>query len=436
MTKRLKTLLVYKKSTYEIYKAKGSDKLKELLDSNSRENIEELIIGDYDNRESLKKVLGILSHLNLENLIDFNNKEDVMYRGELAAHGEIKNYDLILSSGGDGTAIEVAHYIDNISLLAVNSDPRHSEGHYCAADRNNLEIILKQISTGNGNLKEYNRLEAELNGEMLDSPILNEIFIASKEVGHEAKYKLTCNEKVIEGKDFGLLISTAMGSTAWIKSAGGKELPPISKKIEIISRILGNGINLEAPYFIGQDTFIGGNHGERNLTYGALQENEFVKLTSMTRQGKIYLDNNEDQVYEFTLGDQLEISYNKNVESGNDNINYNIELTINGEKIDYQPTSKIFVAHEDPSAMTRYRIEKGEEASRQKNSGFLLVIDPECVDTEKQQPLILEEGSEIEVESLMDNGMLCIDGTHLRYDFNKGSKLKIRNNRYPLQAYR
>ncbi|HOD00235.1 MAG TPA: NAD(+)/NADH kinase, partial [Myxococcota bacterium] len=43
-----------------------------------------------------------------------------------------KKFDLVIAVGGDGTVLDIARFIRNTPLLAVNSSPSTSFGHFCA----------------------------------------------------------------------------------------------------------------------------------------------------------------------------------------------------------------------------------------------------------------------------------------------------------------
>ena len=42
-------------------------------------------------------------------------------------------YDMVVAVGGDGTVLDIARFIDSVPLVAVNSSPATSYGHFCSA---------------------------------------------------------------------------------------------------------------------------------------------------------------------------------------------------------------------------------------------------------------------------------------------------------------
>ena len=51
---------------------------------------------------------------------------------------QINAADLVITIGGDGTALNTSHYITNGLMLGVNSAPGDSIGHFCHTHRQNF----------------------------------------------------------------------------------------------------------------------------------------------------------------------------------------------------------------------------------------------------------------------------------------------------------
>lgn len=145
----------------------------------------------------------------------------------------IKNFNLIITVGGDGTFLRTSHHLYcSIPILAVNANPKRKEGFFTRANRNNFEKKFLKLLKGKAKLKHLPRLSAIINKKQIKDLAVNEIFI-----GHHKPYRvssLTINNSFY--KCSGLLASTGAGSNAWIHSAGGKKMPLNSKKIQYLIR--------------------------------------------------------------------------------------------------------------------------------------------------------------------------------------------------------
>ena len=148
-----------------------------------------------------------------------------------------QNKDLVVAVGGDGTFIRASHFIlDKTPMLGINSDPRYKEGFFMAAVKKDFEKKFKKMLNDDYKIKKLQRLEAYIDNKKISELALNEFYIASEKQHHTAKYFLNVRGKKERQKSSGVLVSTAAGSNAWIKSAGGKILPLYSNKFEYLVR--------------------------------------------------------------------------------------------------------------------------------------------------------------------------------------------------------
>ncbi len=153
---------------------------------------------------------------------------------------ELKGTDFVISIGGDGTALSASHFLVDKPLLAVNSDPEKSEGALTTLTIDDLEKKLEEIKSGKFKVEKLERIEVEINGKLQNPLALNEVFIANEKAYLISKYKIRLkrdgNFFEEEQKSSGLIFSTGTGSTAWFKSAGGKDFSAQSRFIEMLVR--------------------------------------------------------------------------------------------------------------------------------------------------------------------------------------------------------
>src|SRR3989338_1843865 len=148
-----------------------------------------------------------------------------------------QNKDFVIAVGGDGTFLRASHFIFNKTpILGVNSDPKSKEGFFMSAAKKDFNKKFNKIINNSFKIKKLNRLEAYINNKKIPELALNEFYISSKKEYHTARYCFTIMGKREKQKSSGIIISTAAGSYAWMKSAGGKQLPLNSDKFEYIVR--------------------------------------------------------------------------------------------------------------------------------------------------------------------------------------------------------
>jgi NAD+ kinase len=139
---------------------------------------------------------------------------------------------LVVTIGGDGTLLTAAHHIEDGVALAVNSAPRDSIGHFCLTDRRGFEASLRGALEGSLRPISLSRLAATLDERTLPERATNDVLIAHDHPAATSRYRLTVGRHGEEHRSSGLWISTAAGSTAGIRSAGGQPMPLRSRRLQ------------------------------------------------------------------------------------------------------------------------------------------------------------------------------------------------------------
>jgi NAD+ kinase len=147
----------------------------------------------------------------------------------------VKNKDLVISVGGDGTFLRAAHYVKDTPVLVVSPDIKKHDGFFARANRKNFETKLEKLVTGKCRILELTRLQAKIGNKRLEYS-LNEIYVGSRKAYLMSKYNLKINGRSEFQKSSGVLIGTAAGSHAWIKAASGQILSLTSKKYQFVVR--------------------------------------------------------------------------------------------------------------------------------------------------------------------------------------------------------
>ncbi|MBI4564939.1 MAG: NAD(+)/NADH kinase [Planctomycetes bacterium] len=159
---------------------------------------------------------------------------DLVMRARLAAS---VRYDLIVTVGGDGTFFMAARYAGRTPLFGINSDPRHSLGLFTAADRRTFPARLDRALEGRMPAVLLHRLRLYLNGRALKERILNDALFAHRTPAHISHYEIRVDGRPGEKqRSSGVWISTAAGSTAGIRAAGGRKMPVDSDRMQFLVR--------------------------------------------------------------------------------------------------------------------------------------------------------------------------------------------------------
>jgi NAD+ kinase len=181
--------------------------------------------------------------------------------------------DLVVSIGGDGTFLAVSHHVSSGAILGVNSAPQDSVGHFCAARRADVGRFVDAILARRLRPVRLLRLQLELDGRRVGSPVLNDLLVVHSCAASTTRYRLRVGARSEEHRSSGIWISTPAGSSAGIHSAGGRRMPTGSRRFQYRVRELyrepGRSYRLAA---------------------GVLESDGALWVTSAMSEGRIYVD--------------------------------------------------------------------------------------------------------------------------------------------------
>lgn len=143
---------------------------------------------------------------------------------------------LVIAVGGDGTLLAASHSIDDQPILGVNSAPGHSVGFFSAARLKNLGTLVPRALEGRLPSVRLSRMEVRLNGRVRSRHVLNDALYAHSSPAATSKYILTIGGIEEKQRSSGFWIGPAAGSTAALRSAGGRVLPLGSTKLQLVVR--------------------------------------------------------------------------------------------------------------------------------------------------------------------------------------------------------
>ncbi|OMO74687.1 putative Inorganic polyphosphate/ATP-NAD kinase [Corchorus capsularis] len=224
----------------------------------------------------------------------------------------IRNVDLVVTVGGDGTLLQASHLMDDsIPVLGVNSDPTQAEeveefgnefdatrsaGYLCAATVKNFEQVLDSFLEGQTVPSELSRISVSINSEVQSTYALNDLLIAHPCPATVSRFSFkikgddqTCSP-LVNCRSSGLRVSTAAGSTAAMLSAGGFAMPILSRDLQYMIR---------EP--ISPGAAISG------LMHGLIKSDQSMNAAWFSKEGLIYVDGSH-VFYTIQNGDTIEIS--------------------------------------------------------------------------------------------------------------------------------
>ena len=277
---RPRVLVVYKKSTYQRYVGRAQERLEELIE-HSDISVEGLLREHEIHQETLKRAKQALR--------DLGARAVLRYRPEPMP--EEGTWDLIVTLGGDGTLLWASHLADSSTpMIAINSAPDTSVGYFCAGDGHNVDEVLAEALAGSLRSSKLARMRVEVGDRLISTRVLNDALYCHESPAATSRYILEHGGNQERQMSSGVWVGPAAGSTAAIRSAGGKVLAIGSQRLQFVVR---------EPYRGVDHTY--------DLIKGMVAQGEDLRITSRMTKGRLFLDGTQ-KVHAVGIGDRVRMT--------------------------------------------------------------------------------------------------------------------------------
>jgi len=276
---RPRVLVIYKKSTYQRYVGRAQKRLEELIEHGDI-SVEGLLHEHEIHQQTLKRARKALRDLGARAILRYR-PEPMPEKGE---------WDLIVTLGGDGTLLWASHLADSSTpMLAINSAPDTSVGYFCAGDGHDVDEVFAAALAGRLKSSKLARMRVELNGRVISTRVLNDALYCHESPAATSRYIIEHDGHRERQMSSGVWIGPAAGSTAAIRSAGGKVLPIGSQKLQFVVREPYRGVD-----------------NKYDLIKGLVSPGDSLAITSRMTKGRIFLDGTQ-KVHAVRIGDRIEL---------------------------------------------------------------------------------------------------------------------------------
>lgn len=204
----------------------------------------------------------------------------------------IKNVDLVITIGGDGTVLATSHFVQSQPILGIKSYGRESIGYFCAATTDTMQLYFNSLLEGHITPRKLNRLEVTIGKHKIREHALNDVLFSHSSPAATTDYILQVKNKKEKQRSSGIWVCTAAGSTAAVSAAGGSPLRLGSKKMEYIIR---------EPYAPSI---------HYKMLQGIIPDSTPIKISSLTKHGTVFIDGSHIQ-YPASDGTKITIKASK-----------------------------------------------------------------------------------------------------------------------------
>jgi len=124
--------------------------------------------------------------------------------------------DIVIALGQDGMVANTLKYLNEQPLIGVNPDPKRWDGVLLPFKVTDLRLVVPEVIKKARRIREITMAKAVLNdGQSLYA--VNDLFIGQK-THVSARYRLQLGDIQEHQSSSGIIVSTGLGSTGWLKS--------------------------------------------------------------------------------------------------------------------------------------------------------------------------------------------------------------------------
>lgn len=218
-------------------------------------------------------------------------------------------HDTVVVIGQDGLVANTLKYLRERPLIGINPDPKRWDGALLPFTVNDIRRIVPEVLHKRRQIKDVTLAKAQLNdGQTLYG--VNDLFVGRK-THVSARYQLELDNRIEQQSSSGIIISTGLGATGWLKSvlagAAGIVSSTTNQKVTLMSNQRENeeaGFKWHSPYlyFTVREPYPSKTTAA-GLVFGQINERRPLSITSqMPENGVIFSDGVENDFLEFNAG--------------------------------------------------------------------------------------------------------------------------------------
>lgn len=211
--------------------------------------------------------------------------------------------DIVVAIGQDGLVANVLKYLSNQFLIGVNPDSSRWDGILLPFEINDLKTIVPEVFKNKRPVKEVTMAKASLNdGQTIYA--VNDLYIGQK-THVSSRYMLKQGNKSEEQSSSGIIISTGLGSTGWLKSiyTGAQNIMNAATGAKrTLTNLKNFSWNSDYLIYSVREPFPS-KSSQTNMVFGTVMKNNSLKILSqMPENGVIFSDGIESDYLSFTSG--------------------------------------------------------------------------------------------------------------------------------------
>lgn len=216
--------------------------------------------------------------------------------------------DTVIALGRDGLVANIMKYLNGQLLIGVNPDAARWEGVLLPFTSDDLDLLLPEVLSGKRPVNTVTMARVKLNnGETLFG--VNDLFIGPR--SHtSARYSITSGNRTENHSSSGIIVSTGLGSTGWLRSVLAGALGIASSLTSEPVTVTGERTfswDSDYLYFSVREPWPS-RTSKAEITFGKITPGTPLVLVShMPENGVIFSDGIESDFLQFNSGTEATI---------------------------------------------------------------------------------------------------------------------------------
>lgn len=221
-------------------------------------------------------------------------------------HFLFRDKDLIVVCGPDGLFANLAQYVGDQPILTVNPDPQTVAGVLMLFKPNEVGGMIAQVQAEKHRIERLPFVKASIDDGDRVLWGINDIFIGRKD--HvSARYEVSFGNQNEHQSSSGVLVSTGVGSTGWMRSVATMVAALIphgtSHKLSSLPSSTSNEL-----VFAVREPFSSPNTGTSIVTGRIVPGNPLTVVSKMPDGGYIFSDGVVEKAIEWKAGSKVVVS--------------------------------------------------------------------------------------------------------------------------------
>lgn len=210
--------------------------------------------------------------------------------------------DIVVAVGQDGLVANTIKYLDAQPLIGVNPDPERWDGLLLPFQAQELRAVVPDVLKGRRPLRQITLARATLNdGQTLHA--VNDLFIGQR-THVSARYELRMGERAERQSSSGVIVSTGLGATGWLKSvlAGAAGIVRALGSTEAILPEARSSWDTDHLFYSVREPFPSRTSGAQMVFGTVTRAQPLTVLSQMAEGGVIFSDGVEQDFLVFNAG--------------------------------------------------------------------------------------------------------------------------------------